>query len=176
MAAEIYGLVSGRDGKVRYVGETSGACQDRFLEHLRRPNDCLRAWFHEEWRDGFPVRCFLLERCAFDTRFAREGVWMARFPNLCNARISLQNWASGASVTTHPRIPEIESWMTRFEWNVGGFRGIHRDRYSDQFIVFDWRRPLSPNRQFAVLSTAVEVRDSLKVLGLLDLTEDSRSR
>lgn len=57
----------GRDGIVRYVGETGGAREDRFKELKRNPpNTRLRDWFNTEWRHGYPVRCALLEQCSYE--------------------------------------------------------------------------------------------------------------
>src|SRR6185312_6186326 len=86
MAAEIYGLFSGRDGQVRYVGQTTYSCADRFKQHLRRPNDCLYSWFRQEWRDGYPIECVRLETCDDALRWIIEVEWMARFPDLLNRR------------------------------------------------------------------------------------------
>jgi hypothetical protein len=48
--AEIYGLFSGRDWLVRYVGETAGACEDRFREHIKYDDGALRDWYLDEWK------------------------------------------------------------------------------------------------------------------------------
>jgi hypothetical protein len=46
--AEIYALFSGRNGLVRYVGETGGAREDRFREHIKDCDSPLRGWFLED--------------------------------------------------------------------------------------------------------------------------------
>jgi hypothetical protein len=44
MVAEIYGLFSGRDGRVRYVGMTAGDRHDRFKEHRAAAELASRAF------------------------------------------------------------------------------------------------------------------------------------
>ena len=61
--AEIYALFSGRDCAVRYVGETAGPRDDRFREHIKYGSGALRGWFLEEWKQGYPIRCALLQWC-----------------------------------------------------------------------------------------------------------------
>ena len=59
--AEIYALYSARDGKVRYVGQTSGARDVRFKKHMRieegRYITAVYDWLHTEWSHGYPVEC-----------------------------------------------------------------------------------------------------------------------
>jgi hypothetical protein len=50
---------SGRNGIVRYVGETSRSRRDR--EHIRDSYGALRSWFRKEWQKGYPIRCALLQ-------------------------------------------------------------------------------------------------------------------
>ena len=88
--AEIYGLYSGRDGKVRYVGQTSGSRHTRFQQHQRcqagRYFSAVYSWIHEEWEACFPVQCALLEKCSDAECDDLETEWMSRFPNLLNEK------------------------------------------------------------------------------------------
>ena len=134
--AEIYGLYSGRDGRVRYVGQTAGSRDVRFKEHQRsqlgRFITPVHSWIHDEWRDGFPVKCALLERCSNEARLDAEGEWISKFLNLLNER-------KRGRYRLHqkpPVIPEIREYMTRFIFNSGGFRGIHWWRDLDRYSVF----------------------------------------
>jgi hypothetical protein len=134
--AEIYGLYSGRDGRVRYVGET-GDSTSRFKEHLRTPSASVHGWFHREWRDGYPIECVVLQESVDQDKRVRcrvERHWMAKFPGLLNQRISADTWFRGACAKP-PKIPEITAYMRRYYFNVGGFRGVHYDRYSHYYFV-----------------------------------------
>ncbi|WP_315768337.1 MULTISPECIES: hypothetical protein [unclassified Bradyrhizobium] len=135
--AGIYGLFSGRDGKVRYVGQTAGTCADRFKQHVKRPSDCLYRWFHNEWKDGYPIEYVRLEICdgfSDDLRRSRERRWMATFPGLLNDRISAQTWLSGMC-SKPEKLPEIAAYMRRYHFNAGGYRGIHYDKHWDCYRV-----------------------------------------
>jgi hypothetical protein len=134
--AEIYGLYSGRDGKVRYVGETGGTSAERFEQHKRdaegaRKHRRLCEWLHREWRAGYPVECRCLEECAYEVRRGRETAWIANFPNLLNERKKYHRWVVGKP----PRISAITEYMNRYRFNVDGFRGVHYHRYRDRFFV-----------------------------------------
>jgi hypothetical protein len=141
--AEIYGLYSGRDGKVRYVGETAGTRDARFKRHQRRqfgrPSTAVYHWIHDEWKAGFPVKCALLERCSDEARRELETKWITRFPNLLNEQKRGYYWRH----CKPPAIPEIREYMARFRFNSGGFRGVHRWSQLDRYSVFvytgnDW--------------------------------------
>ena len=141
--AEIYGLYSGRDGKVRYVGQTLGTHDIRFKEHQRIGSDHVvrpvYQWIHREWRAGFPVRSALLEECSNAARHDVERQWISRFPKLLNERKLGYYWRHCKS----PVVPEIREYMSRFIFNSGGYRGIHYWRQLDRYSVFvytgkDW--------------------------------------
>ena len=134
MMAEIYGLYSGRDGRVRYVGQTVGLCADRFKQHQWSPSPNLNKWFHKEWNDGYPVECVRLQSCDDDVRTIVERKWMSRFPGLLNEKISAQTWLT-AVCGRPPKILEISAFMRRYYFNVGGFRGVHYDRHWDCYKV-----------------------------------------
>lgn len=143
--AEIYGLYSGRDGKVRYVGQTLGARDIRFKEHQRIGSDHVvrpvYQWIHGEWRAGYPVQCALLEKCGNEERHALERQWISKFPNLLNERKRGYYWPH----CKPPIILEIKKYMSRFIFNCGGYHGIHYWRDLDRYSVFiyaggdDWR-------------------------------------
>ena len=134
--AEIYGLYSGRDGRVRYVGET-GDSTLRFKEHLRTPSASVREWFHREWRDGYPIECGVLQESVDQDKRVRcrvERDWMEKFPGLLNDRISAYTRYMGARAKP-PKILAITAYMRRYLCNVGGFRGIRWDRHWDRYQV-----------------------------------------
>jgi hypothetical protein len=138
--AEIYALYSGRDGIVRYVGETGSSRRDRFREHILYSDGALRRWFRGEWRQGYPIRCALLQHCEYKSRFEVETAWINKFPSLLNER-KHSSWPSRKP----PRVPAIVEDMRRHIFNVGGFRGVHYDRQMDRFFVllhtrrgFEW--------------------------------------
>jgi hypothetical protein len=144
--AEIYGLYSGRDGKVRYVGETLGSREDRFKWHQRsqinRFITRVYTWIHQEWRAGFPVESAVLDRCSNEgrARFDLETEWISKFPDLLNERKRGYGWHGRKP----PDIPEIKEYMARFGFNSGGFRGVHFWRGLDRYSVFvytgrDWK-------------------------------------
>jgi len=133
--AEVYGLYSGRDGRVRYVRQTAGLCADRFKQHLRSSSTRLHEWFHNEWRDGYPVECLLLQECDDDVRTIVERQWMARFSGLLNERMSAQIWLT-AHCGAPPKTPEITAYMRRYLFNAGGFRGICYDCHWDCYRVW----------------------------------------
>jgi hypothetical protein len=143
--AEIYALYSGRDGKVRYVGQTFGTRDVRFKEHQRsqieRDITAVYTWIHDEWKAGYPVQCALLERCSNEGRLRLdlETEWISKFPNLLNERKRGYYWHRRKP----PVIPEIRDYMARFVFNSGGFRGNHWWRELDRYSVFiytggDW--------------------------------------
>jgi hypothetical protein len=133
--AEIYGLFSGRDGKVRYVGMTSGDRDTRFKEHQRVSTGHVITpvyqWIQREWRHGYPVECVLLQWCEYADRFGVETAWINKFPDLLNERKVY--WRSDKKP---PVIPEIKQYMRRIIFNSGGFRGIHWWRAWDMYSVF----------------------------------------
>jgi len=138
--AEIYGLFSGRDGKVRYVGMTAGDCEHRFKQHQRAQIDRyitpVYEWIHREWRDCFPVDCECLEWCTYAERLAIETKWINAFPDLLNERKVY--WRPNKKP---PIVPAIKDYMRSFVFNSGGFRGIHWWRDYDMYSVFiggDW--------------------------------------
>jgi hypothetical protein len=146
--AEIYGLFSGRDGAVRYVGQTTYPRATRFEQHRRSAwerSTPLQNWLVAEWRDGFPVRSVRLEWCENHTRSDRETEWISRFPNLLNDR-KHTGWIKllprGARP---PKIPEIIKYMREHCFNVDGRRGIHYQISMDRYFVmvctgsnFEW--------------------------------------
>jgi hypothetical protein len=134
--AEIYGLFSGRNGIVRYVGETVGAREDRFREHIKYGVGVLRRWFLEEWQQGYPIRCALLQWCKYEERFDVETTWINKFPSLLNDR-KYYYWSSGKP----PRVPAIVTHMRRYRYNVGGFRGVHYDVQMDRYFVLIYAGP-----------------------------------
>ena len=127
MQAEVYGLYSSRDGRVRYVGQ-SGDSRLRFKEHLGSPGGrALDGWILHEWRNGYLIRYAVLEICDYDKRHAVETQWIWRFPrsDLLN-RLKQRPWWS-AGPARPPVIPEIKKYMRRHISNVEGFRGVHYD-------------------------------------------------
>lgn len=136
--AEIYGLFSGRDGRVRYVGKTIGDRDARFKGHLHigdgRYITRVYTWIHEEWRDGFPVESVRLQWCGGAARKEIEDIeteWINRFPNLLNERKVY--WRSEKKA---PAVPAIREYRRQFIFNFDGFRGIHWWRDYDKFAVF----------------------------------------
>jgi hypothetical protein len=133
--AEIYGLFSGRDGRVRYIGQTRGCCSDRFEQHKRSPSPKLRKWFHDEWRAGYPIEYVMLQPCDDEFRFEAERHWMTGFSGLLNERMSGQIWLTAMCRTCHPKVPEIKAYIRRYMCNAGGFRGVRYDRHWDCYQV-----------------------------------------
>jgi hypothetical protein len=134
--ADIYGLFSGRDGQIRYVGMTGGDYRDRFKEHLRgvscgRVIPFVEMWVRRERSDCYPVECVLLERCDHVNRHDVETTWINKFPNLVNERK-----VYGRNVGSPPVIPAVKNYMRRFIFNSGGFRGIHWWRDYDKYAVY----------------------------------------
>lgn len=132
--AEIYALFSGRDGKVRYVGETIG-CRKKRLErhgHVATGRTIPRVydWIMNEWRDGYLVNSALLQTCADEVRFQVETSWISKFPNLLNER--KYRFIGGLI----PTVPEIRKYIRRYAFNVGGYRGVRYDRHWDCYQVF----------------------------------------
>jgi hypothetical protein len=90
--AKIYAFYSGRNGKVRYVGQTLLGHQERFGRHQRRESDgsstAIYRWIHREWKAGFPVNAILLQTCADDQRHKLETEWPDRIARWDNSAIS----------------------------------------------------------------------------------------
>lgn len=176
--AQIYGLFSARNGIVRYVGQTAGACADRFKQHKREaegePTTRRHKWFHTEWRDGYPVRCVLLQSCNDGARHQIETEWIRKFPNLLNEQ-KHNPWAWIYSrVGKAPEVPGIAAYMRGHIFNVEGFRGVHYSRQLDRYFVLiytgrgaEWlcgdeipgHGKEGGNVYFADLAAAVNARD-----------------
>jgi hypothetical protein len=132
--AEIYALFSARDGKVRYVGETTGSRIYRFERHKRgvgfgRFIPRVEIWMRSEWREGHPVECAFLQTVSDEARFQVEEEWISKFPNLLNEK--KYRYRGG----TPPIVPEIREYMRNHISNCGGFRGIFRWCELDCFSV-----------------------------------------
>jgi hypothetical protein len=141
--AEVYGLYSGRDGKIRYVGETASDRAVRFEEHKRhdwtRRESRLNDWLHSEWSHGYPVECALLQDCRqFSDAVRRqcERRWMGYYPNLLNERISVFTRLRAACAGTPPVIHEIEAYLNAHTFNYDGHVGLVYSRGWDRFRVF----------------------------------------
>jgi len=117
--AEIYGLYSGRDGKVRYVGQTFRTRHDRIKEHQRVGSDHVirpvYQWIQREWEAGFPVETALLEVCSDEVVNDVERNWISRFPRLLNESKLGDHWRYCAP----PVISDIKEYMSRFIFNCG---------------------------------------------------------
>lgn len=137
--AEVYALYSGRDGLVRYVGQTIGTREVRFKEHQRsqigRYITKVHHWIHDEWKAGYPVNTALLERCHNDLRYNIETKWIRKFPNLLNE----QKRGYYPRRVRPPIVSEIRDYMGRFVFNSGGYRGVHWWRDLDRYSVFIYR-------------------------------------
>lgn len=133
---EIYGLFSGRDGSVRYVGQTVGAHAARFKQHKRFYTGLpqVRSWIRSEWRAGYPVQSAVLERCDNDALNDTETKWISKFPNLLNYRKRSHHLRPYK--IKPPIISEIREYMARFVFNSDGYRGIHWWRELDRYSVF----------------------------------------
>lgn len=148
--AEIYGLFSARDGKVRYVGKTIGLHEKRFEQHKKcqigRFISRAYDWIHTEWRHGYPVECIPLETCSDDVCLQVETKWINKFPDLLNKR---KYYTRGSQT---PIVPEIRRYMRTHRANCGGFRGVFRWGTIDCYSV------LKPNGEW-LLGDAAPGRD-----------------
>ncbi|MCK1627399.1 hypothetical protein IVA98_30650 [Bradyrhizobium sp. 160] len=61
---------------------------------------------HDEWRDGFPVRIALLERCEYNVVDERGTHWINLFDNLLNER---KYYRPNLPESYRARTPEIPS-------------------------------------------------------------------
>lgn len=136
--ADIYALYSGRDGVVRYVGETVHTSAQRFKGHIQNGSTTwsLRRWFHSEWEAGYPIECVRLEECDYYARYEQETLWMQKFPasNLLNERKVYPS----SHARTAAKIDEITDYMRRYRCNTGGKRGIRYDQYWDCYQVLTY--------------------------------------
>jgi hypothetical protein len=111
--AEIYGLFSGRDGRVQYVGKTKGSRHARFKEHERSLmwadggyyQSYVYGWIQQEYKACFPVTPALLELCSYEECDHLETKWMSKFPDLLNDK---KYYYCGGKP---PVIPEIRDYM-----------------------------------------------------------------
>src|SRR5437879_5842461 len=135
--AQIYGLYSARDGRVRYVGETFIYRGLRFEGHrYGQETKPLYRWFREEWSAGFPIRSALLQTCDQGTRFDIERKWFRRFPDLLN-RVSPSVRAE-AQFAKPPLVRGIATCMRGHAFNVDGFRGVHYQRRWGRYFVLTY--------------------------------------
>lgn len=109
--AEIYGLFSGRDGRVRYGRTDNRSREERFKRHLRNPPNNLCATGFIE--NGKTVsRSSVRLECEDGIRRPVERWWMGRFSGLLNEQMSGQIWLNG--LCSKPfRIPQITAYMRR---------------------------------------------------------------
>jgi hypothetical protein len=166
--AQIYGLYSARDGRVRYVGESFIDRALRFESHRYGPaTKPLYRWFREEWTDGFPVQSALLQTCDLAMRFRIESKWILRFPDLLN-EVSPLVWAEAQSAKP-PLVRGIATYMRGHVFNVDGFRGVHYQKRWSRYFVWTYSAQrtarylnngvIAKNIWFHDLATAVDARD-----------------
>jgi hypothetical protein len=136
--AYIYALFSGRDGLVRYVGQTANTLELRFKQH-RKGNmygySRVQDWMYGEWEAGFPVRIEKLEWCDYTQLDERETYWINRFDGLLNTlKYYRPRWAARYREPV-PKIPAITKYMRNHIFSAEGRRGIHYRRSIDMFYV-----------------------------------------
>lgn len=165
--AHVYALYSCRDGRVRYVGETYYDCRERFKKHLKDAelgNGRLYRWFHDEWREGYPIRCQLLQWCKEGEQKSLETEWMVKFPDLLNWR-KYRWWFKDTRKS--PDIAEIRKYCRSHIFNVHGYRGIHYSHDHDKFRVMvynGWRASWLEGDELPGGSEAVWFLDSTAAL------------
>jgi hypothetical protein len=79
----IYGLVSTRDEKIRYVGQTKSPLRQRLAEHrcdsLTRKNKNHKCnWYRKECRDGYDIKIVLIEETDKEHWAEREIYWIKK--------------------------------------------------------------------------------------------------
>jgi hypothetical protein len=90
--AEIYGLASTRNGRIRYVGETGGSHGARFAQHYWGKNSvkCVQNWAKVERISGFDIYSITIEHLLPNSpqsyRQERETHWLLRVENKINER------------------------------------------------------------------------------------------
>jgi hypothetical protein len=134
----IYALFSGRDGAVRYVGQTIRSPEHRFDQHRRGPylgSGIVRSWMYGEWREAFPVRIETLEWCEHSRADERETYWINLFDNLINDRKYYRPWIAPQYRMRTPKIPAITSYMRNHIFHVEGRHGIHYRHSVDSFFI-----------------------------------------
>lgn len=166
----IYGLFSGRDGLVRYVGLTTYSCEGRFDQHVRDSwlSRAPYPWMRNEWKLGFPVECVRLATCENGDAAVVEREWINKFPYAQNLR-KRNEWGR---TTRAPVVPAIKVFMRRYLFNVGGYHGISYDKGWDTYrvMVFNGREPewlsggddipgWGPTWHFNDLPAALEARE-----------------
>ena len=127
----------------------------------------LDRWFHQEWRDGYPVRYALLEECDDGERHQVEERWIWRFPwaDLLNRRKRPPWWQP--QPLKPPRVDKIDDYMRRHRFNIEGRRGVHRERETGYYrvLVYNgrWVRWLEGGDEggiwFSDLARALSARD-----------------
>jgi hypothetical protein len=123
--AEIYGLMSTRDYRIRYVGQTKGYADKRAWDHWRSSsNSRVAVWSREELWSGYQINYVVIEECEEGHRCSRETYWMRRIPQLLNDRKAKYTPAKRSDADTI-RIDELEKIETgRDIDNWHGFVGI----------------------------------------------------
>jgi hypothetical protein len=178
--ASIYALYSARDGRVRYVGMTTGTIDRRFVQHRRGPYDgigVVRSWMRDEWNDAFPVRAALLEWCDITQVSDREAHWINLFDNLLNTRKYYRPQQAPQCRARTPRIAVIAEYMRNHTFNFEGRHGIHYRHSLDMYFVLvpdrdEGLRPLigdelpggSSAMWFSDLARAITARDRYRGL------------
>ena len=134
----IYALFSGRDGAVRYVGQTIASPERRFDQHRHGPylgSSVVRSWMYGEWRESYPVRIETLEWCERSRADERETYWINLFDNLINERKYYRPQIAPQYRTRTPKISAITSYMQNHTFHVDGRHGIHYRHSVDSFFV-----------------------------------------
>ena len=84
----IYGLISNRDNKIRYIGKANNP-QERLKHHLyeaksNRNNTHKSCWLRKEISESFTISTIILEVCNFDEWEEREKFYINTHSELTN--------------------------------------------------------------------------------------------
>lgn len=94
--AAIYGLVSNRDNRIFYVGQTCRDVEARFHEHYWNPKRIKSRLYKKidnERNCGYDIYNTVLEYCPIEKKDQRERHWIGGLPNLVNDRLA-RCWSS----------------------------------------------------------------------------------
>jgi hypothetical protein len=123
----IYGLLSTRDGKVRYVGKTDRNPDSRFSEHYwNDKRQCLPVydWIARERWFGYDLDFAVLATCELIDLDDREAYWIARVPNLVNVRLARVGRSTAENTLVARTLTVIRNRKRAFVENWNGWIGI----------------------------------------------------
>ena len=132
--ASIYGLMSSRNQKIRYIGQTARDAEKRFDEHYlhSKAQSPLGIWRRQELWLGYDIVRIELEKCPETEAGERETYWIDRIPDLLNKNKNHPNEKILPTEREKAFLDRvIDEWSPEFTDNWKGYVSI---RYEPEVL------------------------------------------